>query len=113
MWRALGLVPLLLLTACASPAETAAKRCNNDIMAFVMSQTFVSRQLKAPSTAKFPYITDSGVSSVSLGECKFKVRAYVDAQNGFGAMIRTRYSADMEYLPDEDAWVGTNVQVSE
>ncbi|MCW5697326.1 MAG: hypothetical protein KIS96_11425 [Bauldia sp.] len=73
--------------------------CSEDgeIEAFVMSQRFVTNALRAPATARFPYITASGVSSTHRGGCLFRVRAYVDAQNGFGANIRTAYQADVEY----------------
>ena len=66
------------------------------IDAFVKSQTFMKRQLKAPSTASFPYITDSEVKVSHQGNGKFLVKAYVDAQNSFGAQIRTHYLCELQ-----------------
>lgn len=39
-------------------------------MAYVMSQKFVRRALKAPLTAEFPYSTAEGVASVPAGACR-------------------------------------------
>jgi hypothetical protein len=57
----------------------------------------VKDRLKAPATADFPW---DAVRTKELGSCRFQVEAYVDAQNSFGAMIRTRYSATMIYAND-------------
>jgi hypothetical protein len=96
----------------AQKAEEQAKRnCSDGPMAFIMSQGFVKRELKSPSSAKFPYAHDDGVSIQKTGECKFRVRGFVDAQNSFGAMIRTPYSIDMEYFPDSKKWGGSNLSM--
>lgn len=89
-------------------APTLPSVCKNDGMAFVMSQKFVKRDLKSPSTASFPY---KPIASSSLGECKFRIKAYVDSQNGFGATIRSNYLIDMEYLPSNKNWRGSNLQI--
>lgn len=69
--------------------------CQDDIGAFVISQDFVKRQLKSPSTAKFPTITEPGVRSEPItigdGSCGFRVSLYVDAQNSFGGTAREHY----------------------
>lgn len=41
--------------------EQVAQDCENTTMAYVMSQNFVKQRLKAPTTAEFPAVTDSGV----------------------------------------------------
>ena len=58
--------------------------------AFVMSKEFVIKRLKAPSTADFPWYDESFVTDLGGGE--FRVSAYVDAQNSFGAKIRSNYT---------------------
>lgn len=73
--------------------------------AYVMAKDLVTRQLKAPSTADFPWSYSDRVTR--LGGCKYAVVGYVDAQNGFGAMIRTTFLADVEYRPSSDTWTGT------
>jgi hypothetical protein len=51
----------------------------------------VTNVLVAPSTAKFP-----DCSSSYKGDGRYEVRASVDSQNGFGAMIRTHYWAEVQ-----------------
>lgn len=87
----------------------AAKACEDRTMAYVMSQNFVKRTLKAPSSASFPTITK--IKSVAVGDCKFNILAYVDAQNGFGAQIRTHYTATMEYLPQSKTWRALDLNI--
>lgn len=67
--------------------------CSDTTMAFVMSQNFMKKRLKSPATASFPSITADGVRSVVLKPCEYRVDAYVDSQNSFGATMRTRYTA--------------------
>lgn len=90
-------------------AETAHNICNNSILAYLTSRGFVERRLKSPSTAEFPSF--SVIQSVSLGNCKFQVSAYVDAQNGFGATTRTPYQATLEYIPKEQSWRLLNLKI--
>lgn len=63
--------------------------------AFVVCQDQVSDQLKAPSTAEFASITDSSVSN--SGDV-WTVTSYVDAQNGFGAQIRVRWTCTATHI---------------
>ena len=69
-------------------------------MAYVLRKTFAMQQLKAPSTATFPW---SGKSE-PLGDCLFRVVAYVEAQNSFGAQIRTYYKAKMKFNQVSEEW---------
>lgn len=67
-----------------------------------MSQLFVKDALKAPSTAKFPVYSEDMV--VDGGDGSFIVSAYVDAQNSFGAMMRSNYVCIMQYDKATDEW---------
>jgi len=58
--------------------------------AYFASNDFVKSNLKAPSTAKFPWFREVFVDD--LGGGRYRVTAYVDAQNTFGAQIRTNYT---------------------
>ena len=60
------------------------------IGAYVYHKYFIKNRLKSPSTADFFSYDATRVSK--LNSSTFKIRGYVDAQNGFGAMIRTNYS---------------------
>ena len=87
-----------------TPEEKADDRCKDTITAFVMSQEFVKKRLKSPSTAEFPYSSSEGVTVLYQGECKHKIYAYVDAQNSFGAVIRTKYYAEVQNQKGTDTW---------
>ncbi len=51
-------------------------------------------QLKAPSSAKFPTLE---YETTYLGDNTFRVKSYVDAQNTFGAQIRTDYEVVLKW----------------
>lgn len=80
------------------------KTCSNDITAFVISQDFIRKNLKAPTTAVFPYITSDGVMVNYLGDCTHEIIAYVDAENSFGAKLRTKYYIKMQNKKGTDEW---------
>lgn len=77
--------------------------------AYVMSQIYVEKQLKAPSSAKFPVFDNSMV--VPLGDNRFKVTSYVDAQNSFGAMVRTPYTCTIKNTGG-DKWLLETIKLS-
>lgn len=66
---------------------------NPEITAYYCSQEVVKEKLKAPSTAKFPPYSSSFVKD--NGNSKYTVHAYVDAQNSFGATVRTYYTVNI------------------
>ena len=103
-----------LAEAEADAVETRLRECGerNEGVAYVMSQQFVMRSLRAPSTAEFPS-WPSEYNVRAIGDCRYEVVAYVDAQNGFGAMIRSRYSATMILYPLEGSWAAFEVNIAE
>jgi hypothetical protein len=68
---------------------------HDDFAAYYMCKGFVTDRLRAPSTAEFGSFNDSRVSLV--GDAKYAVSGHLDAQNGFGAMIRNRYDCTVQY----------------
>ena len=95
----------------ASNHPVSSDRCNDPTMAFVMSQNFAKKQLNSPASAKFPYINDEGVSVVKIADCQYRVMAYVDSQNTFGAMLRSVYSVNMESTRDGKRWTAKNLVI--
>lgn len=87
------------------------KRCSDQTMAFAMSQKFVKQRLKSPATAKFPYATNAGVQTQYLGNCTHRVRAFVDSQNSFGAMIRSTYTVKLKKQPSGNNWSLLDIQI--
>lgn len=83
-----------LLNSCASVQHT-------DSEAWVKCKEFVVARLNAPSTADFPFPSSQYLTT--LGEGKYRVRAYVDAENAFGGTVRMNYDCTTQWQPD-DRW---------
>jgi hypothetical protein len=66
-------------------------------MAEEQCKDWVKEQLKAPSTAEFENVS-------STGSDPYTVTGDVDAQNGFGAQIRTTWTCDIH--TEGDYWKG-------
>jgi hypothetical protein len=81
------------------------RRSDRSDEAFNICQRFVSDRLKAPSTATFAYQADSTI--VHSGHL-YRVDSYVDAQNSFGAKLRSYYHCVVK--PSGDGW--TLVRIS-
>jgi|GEM_PF-1697113 hypothetical protein len=60
-------------------------------------ENFVKNKLKSPSSAVFPSYREQIEHTDYLGEDVFKIKSWVDSQNGFGAMIRTRFVCTIYY----------------
>lgn len=94
---ALGCLVLVILTlaigfTCNNILCSDTDKSNNEYkpdssMAYVMSKEFVKRNLKSPATAEFPV----GIFAHYEGDSVYIVNSYVDAQNTFGALIRTEF----------------------
>jgi hypothetical protein len=63
---------------------------------------FVEQQLKSPSSADFPSFPDHQVTEV--GEMHWRVSSYVDAENSFGASIRTDWTCEISYDEGAGEW---------
>jgi RNA polymerase subunit RPABC4/transcription elongation factor Spt4 len=70
--------------------------------AYTMAQQFIKERLKSPSTAEFPS-EHSDELTTHLGDGKFIVDSYLDAQNSFGAIVRVEYRVKLEHI-NEDTW---------
>lgn len=64
----------------------------NKFLAYNYAEDFISQRLKSPSSAKFPEVSEKINHIKSLGKDKYEINSWVDSQNGFGAMIRSRFS---------------------
>ena len=89
----------LALTGCGESYEDQLQRtCGSKNDAYRASTDFVRGQLASPSTASFPNSAmDLEVSVSAIDECTKRVSAQFDAQNAFGAMIRSNYEAVVRY----------------
>lgn len=64
------------------------------LKAFTYSKELVKDQLKSPSSADFPFYDKSFVKEYNG---KYTVKAYVDAENSFGATVRVDYEAQITF----------------
>lgn len=103
------LVLALAMFACVayfsteSPEKKAEKEKQDRLIgAFVMSQTFVKKQLVAPSTADFPYFINEGVKVADHGGGRYTVRAFVDSENKFGAKVRIQYACTIKDMGNKE-----------
>lgn len=104
---------LLLLTCfLITPNESSHSNPYGDSgMAAIMCQDFVKRRLRAPATAQFPNIYSADTRRQDLGQGRYRIEAYVDAQNGFGALIRNTFTCVINKTPNTDTWNLESLQI--
>jgi hypothetical protein len=91
----LGIIALMMIASFQSGSTTPTQ--GDRYGAYEVCQKFVTQRLRAPGSAKFPSITADRVSSIDLGEGRYSVSAYVDSQNGFGALLRMTFSCEVNW----------------
>lgn len=102
-------VTIGVVAVVASPSEDRSSSVEDDDVhgAWAYAQQFVKQDLKAPSTAEFPF---GGYRHVQpLGDGRYRVTSYVDAQNSFGAALRTHFEAVLRRAPDR--WELESLQI--
>jgi hypothetical protein len=78
------------------------QRHDGPFEAQVMAQQFVKDGLKSPSTAHFGYTGQLLDNIKRLDDGTFVVKGWVDAQNSFGAIIRTHYVLKLKYVGSQN-----------
>jgi hypothetical protein len=73
---------------------------DESIPAHIQCNEFVLKQLKAPSTADFPMMDYTAVRGAGN---LYIVKSYVDAQNSFGAKLRSNYLCTVKWIGIGDA----------
>lgn len=79
------------------------KRDEADGRAWRVAKDLVTARLKAPSTATFPSLMEreEDHAVIAAGNGRYIVRSWVDSQNAFGAMIRTRWQCELKTADGE------------
>jgi len=92
-----GSILLLMLVLCSDGGSSSSRPSSPHSVwdAQVMCEDFARKQLRAPSTAKFGRASET--TATHLGDGKYRVRTHVDAQNGFGAMIRSQVDCTVQW----------------
>lgn len=92
------IVGLVLFGQCGG-SSSKSDNWNTESWAKSYAQLMVKNNLKAPSTAKFCNSARE-MNAKNLGGTKWKVTGWVDAQNSFGAMIRSDFEVTLELTKD-------------
>lgn len=91
---AAGILALMLLVgviaSLTGQRSSSSASSGTDYAAITSCERYVKDRLLAPSTAKLSGWSDSTTSTATDGTTT--VRGYVDAQNVYGAMLRTHYT---------------------
>ncbi|GAA0082983.1 hypothetical protein [Clostridium sp. CTA-6] len=58
--------------------------------AYETAKSYVEDELKSPSTAEFPSASEAKITK--LGKDEYKIESYVNAENSFGAKVKSTFS---------------------
>lgn len=70
------------------------------LLAYKHAMKFVKDKLISPSSAEFPEYYEHINHVLYLGERRFFIESWVDSQNSFGAMIRSKFTCQLSYSND-------------
>ena len=73
---------------------------HNSLYAYSFAEKNVKDMLKSPATAEFPSSSEQDQHTKYIGDNTYEINSYVDSQNGFGAMMRTRFSCKIVFNDD-------------
>lgn len=94
---ALGVLALVISLCNSGGGSEAPSPDDGDALsAYVVCQQFVEEQLRAPGTADYPQTYSE--ATTDLGGGRYRVNSFVDAENAFGALIRTRFVCTVEHV---------------
>ena len=100
-----AIIFVILNLTSGSPEKTEDRTTDAKICAI----NVVENNLKAPSTAEHPKYSEMTARHIEGN--KYKIYSYVDAENGFGAMVRTNYVVTLELT--ESGYKNASVEFSE
>ena len=89
-----------LLTRSSQPEKVEEQTCGDSATALSVASFAVSGKLKNPKSADFASYLDSKVSNPK--PCVWQVASYVDAENSFGAELRTPFYVEVEFNKKND-----------
>ena len=86
-------------------------------LAFVMTQRIVKNKLKSPGEASFGSVFSGDwqnpeIVTKYLGDRIYETFAWVDADNGFGGTVRTKFVCRIKHNED-DTWKGVSLKFDE
>lgn len=73
----------------------------NKMLAYNYAEDFVKKRLKSPSTAEFPGLFEKDKHVTELENDEYLINSWVDSQNDFGAMKRSKFSCKIIFEEDK------------
>jgi hypothetical protein len=74
------------------------RKVKDRVGAYVEAAYYMERQLKAPSTAKWPSNIIATDHVFYIGDQTYEVKSWVEASNSFGVPVRTNYHAKVQQV---------------
>lgn len=90
----IGLLFSLTLYSCSN--ERNPNSDTEKILMYSYAEDFVKKQLKSPSSAKFAEGIEKVNSVTYLQDGRYNIESWVESQNSFGAMLRTKFSCTLK-----------------
>lgn len=87
----------IVVAAASSLAPSSNDPCNNEMTnakVYGAAKRAIDARLRAPTSAEYSSLGDTRITKIASskpGECTFTIDMRVDAQNAFGAKLRTQY----------------------
>ncbi len=111
--RVVGACSCLFVLACVvfvlAGIFSASGRGDDRREAWHYATVYVRNSLKSPSSADFCSSSEASVAPVGLGQ--YRVRGWVDAQNSFGAKLRSDFSC-VVYKDASGEWHGEDLMIT-
>jgi hypothetical protein len=84
-----------LAKACNPDSTSTQDHSDDYYFACTAAEKEVKEELKSPSSAKFPVCSEMDITNTRN---TWTIKSYVEAQNSFGAMIKTNFTVKIELL---------------
>lgn len=106
-----------LLSGCLdveSYDEKMARTCGTPAQAFQVSKNAIKENIKFPESSKFPEsVLDDKVEYKEIDDCTTLIESQFNAQNGFGAFVRSYYSVEIKYSKRKDSWSYSKLKINQ
>ena len=76
----------------SSESDYSSTSSSSNFVAYNYAERYVKQNLKSPSTAEFPDVFEKSEHINPISDNKYQINSWVDSQNSFGAIIRTKFS---------------------
>ena len=96
------LAAVIALPSCGGD-EPESRTQPDSVTMYARCQPLIRQRLRAPSTARFPSITEVQAGTFGAPEDSlYRIIGFLDAQNAFGGTIRSNFQCDMRWLGEDN-----------